>query len=113
MIISQIQSVFSRHFMVSCLAIICGNVLALTAIYGFFPVLRHFIAGEDRVVENLSALFFLAAFVFALVLLRKKNGSQTTAHRGGRARARWLSGRGQFRWKDHRSGIPEILWGIL
>lgn len=58
--------------MVSCLAIICGNMLALTAIYGFFPVLRHFIAGEDRVVENLSALFFLAAFVFALVLLRQK-----------------------------------------
>ncbi len=72
MIISQIQSVISRHYMVSCLAIICGNVLALSAIYGFFPFLRHFIAGEDRVVENLSALFFLAAFVFALVLLRQK-----------------------------------------
>ncbi len=72
MIISLIRSVFSRPYMVFCLAIICGNVLAFTAIYGFFPFLRHFIAGEDRVVENLSALFFLAAFVFALVLLRQK-----------------------------------------
>ena len=72
MIISQIWSVFSRHYVVSCLAIICGNMLAFAAIYGFFPVLRHFVAGEDRVVESLSALFFLAAFVFALVLLRKK-----------------------------------------
>ena len=71
MIIFLIQSVFARTYRVVCLAILCGSVLVFTAMIGFFPATRPYLVGEDQIIENLSALFFFASFVFALVLLRQ------------------------------------------
>ena len=72
MIISLIRLVMSRPYRVIYLAILCANMLAFTAMAGFFPATRPYSLGEDQIIENLSALFFFASFVFALVLLRQR-----------------------------------------
>lgn len=54
--------------------IIILNIFAFTLLYSMFPKLQYFLFSEDKLVENLSGLFFLLSFIIGTLFLIQLKG---------------------------------------
>ena len=50
-------------------AVTVGNILIFSLLYILFPQLRDTLPAEDKLIENLSAIFFLLTFLYGIFVI--------------------------------------------